>query len=175
MSVPASPDPAARSEGDTDIMRRGVSATGRWRNAELKAVMGFLLTSPLEVGLGGLEPGGEARLRRLGKAAGPLIGNLGELLQHPQPPLELLRMTKDYAKAGAKHAGSPLPSEVAGVLYYAAIAAARLRWGRSITRLSQEALRGGLDWALQQPWLDGGIRELMREGRKEIEQRPSSH
>ena len=45
---------------------------------------------------------------------------------------------------------SPLPGEVASVLYYASIASALARLGRRITRLPDADLRRGLLWAREQ-------------------------
>src|SRR5205823_4989142 len=99
-----------------------------------------------------------------GPAAGPADGkapplnSFGDLLSHPRPPLELLELTKEFAKTSDTRASSPLPPEVATVLYYAAIVAARLRHGAGITGLGARDLRDGIAWALRQPWLDGRVR-----------------
>src|SRR4051812_49312419 len=41
--------------------------------------------------------------------------SFGDLLQHPRPPLELLRLTKEFAKASDSRSDNPLPPEVATV------------------------------------------------------------
>jgi hypothetical protein len=53
---------------------------------------------------------------------------------------------------------------VGTLLYYAAIAAARVRHGRSITRMGDSDLLRGLDWALRQPWVDPAVRTLIEDG-----------
>jgi hypothetical protein len=57
-----------------------------------------------------------------------------------------------------------LPREVAGVLYFAAILATRLRLGERISEIPDERLRQAARWALQMPWLDEGLAGLFREG-----------
>jgi hypothetical protein len=76
-------------------------------------------------------------------------------------------LTKDFAKACRISADSPIPREIATVLYFASIAVARLRCGRRITELTDTAVRKGLDWALGQPWLDEATRRLLEEGRSQ--------
>lgn len=101
-------------------------------------------------------------------AAGSLR-SLGDLLADPNPPLELLELTKEFAKASDGRSDAPLPPPVATVLYYAAILAALLRHGRRITRLPDRALRDGVAWALRRPWLDAGTRRLFREAAERLD------
>ncbi|MBB6429637.1 hypothetical protein [Algisphaera agarilytica] len=83
-----------------------------------------------------------------------------ELFTQTSPPLDRLRRVKDQAKAGSNQ-DDELPRDVATVMYYAALAAARLHHpDESITRLDDEAFRVGLDWALQLPWLDPALKPL---------------
>lgn len=100
-----------------------------------------------------------------------------DLFTQNNPPLDRLRQVKDHAKSAptpapgsgpgndkdANQAGE-LPRDVATVMYYAALAAARLHHGNTsekpITRLDDAAFRVGLDWALQLPWLDPALKPL---------------
>jgi hypothetical protein len=91
-----------------------------------------------------------------------------ELFRHPHPPRELLLLVKEFAKTSDQCENSPLPPEIATVLYYAAILSARLRLGERISTLSDESLANGLRWALAQDWL-GPIRDLFAEGLLHIE------
>jgi hypothetical protein len=106
----------------------------------------------------GAGPGGA------GKAPVPPLSNFGDLLTHPAPPLELLRLTKEFAKASDTRPQCPLPKEVATALYYAAILAALLRHGQRITELSDRSLRSGAEWGLRQPWLPAQLRPLYQLG-----------
>src|SRR5688572_25842910 len=62
---------------------------------------------------------------------GPPLQSFLDLMTHPSPPQLLLRRVKEWAKRGMEqHEGDdafPVPREVAGVLYYAAIAVALAR------------------------------------------------
>jgi hypothetical protein len=85
-------------------------------------------------------------------------------LQHPHPPIELLEMLKDFAKAHALHPRSPLPREIATVLYYASILVAMNRCDRQITKLDSNLLRASVADLLPQEWLDESIRAVFTEG-----------
>jgi hypothetical protein len=78
-------------------------------------------------------------------------------------------LTKDFAKRHLGHPESPLPPEIAKVLYLASIIVAMLRCHRRITRLRDAELREGLGWAMNQQWLDEPTRSLFREGLKAVE------
>ena len=99
----------------------------------------------------------------------PPINSFNDLLHHPRPPIELLELTKAFAKACRSHPDSPLPDEVATVLYLGSIVAAMTRCDRPISKLGSDGLRHGLDWALNQPWLDQPTRNLLEEGRRGVD------
>jgi hypothetical protein len=139
-----------------------------WLPGELGAVLRHQLTAPVEFDLGRLDPSAARRLQRALRAAVPTIRTFADLFRHPKPPLPLLELTKQFAKASRNHPESPLPEEVASVLYYASIVAARLRWGRRITDLDDDALAQALQWGLQQEWMDDETRTLFRQGRQAL-------
>jgi RNA polymerase sigma-70 factor (ECF subfamily) len=89
---------------------------------------------------------------------------LGELLHHPHPSPELLEQVKDFAKENGTDPESPLPREVATLLYYASIAAALARGGRRISRQGDDALRWGFEWGGAQPWVDEATRAVLADG-----------
>ena len=92
-----------------------------------------------------------------------------DLFVAPDPPLERLRFIKSRAKRGINAAASDdadglLPREVATVVYYAALAAARVHGApgsTSITQLDDAAFRTGLHWALDLAWVDEPVRGLL--------------
>jgi len=96
----------------------------------------------------------------LSAGATPPIASFQDLLHHKQPPLDLLGMAKDYAKLSRDDPASPLPPDVALVLYYGSIAAALLRHGVRISRLEDDDLRSGFNWSVRQSWLDARTRQL---------------
>src|SRR5262249_34840287 len=108
-------------------------------------------------------------------AGGQVPANFAGLLSQPAPPVPLLELVKDFAKKSeekrkgaaaqnpAEGAG-PLPANVATVLYYASIIAARVKCGVRISKWDDARLRQGAQWALEQPWVDEPLRELFRAG-----------
>lgn len=137
--------------------------------AELAAVLQHELTQPVQFDLDTLDSGAAGRLQSLSAAHGLLIRSFSDLLYHPNPPLELLRMTKDYAKACCGHPKSPFPHEIASLLYIASITAALVRCGHRITDLDDPALSRGIRWLTMQSWLDEPMRLLLTEGLRIIE------
>ena len=128
-------------------------AAGRvWGEQDLAAILRHQLASPLPPPpVGGPETG----------AAPGGARTFGELLHHPSPPVELLVAVKDFAKASRTDPDAALPSEVAAVIYFAAIAVARRQCGRIISGLSEGELAAGLQWVRAQQWVDPATRALL--------------
>lgn len=101
------------------------------------------------------------------------ITHLAMLLAHPDPPLELLKCAKDFAKRHllAKSANS-MPSDVSQMIYLAAIAAAFVRWQVMITNLDRASLCRGLLWASTQPWIEASIKRCLAECLTQINHAP---
>jgi len=141
----------------------GPDTHGLWEPGELGTILEHQLAAPLEFELVGMDRSQLDELRH-DWPAGPALETFGDLLRHPRPPVELLKLTKAFAKASRAHPDSPLPEDVAGVLYLASIVVALTRCRKLITGLGKEGLSYGLDWALKQTWLDESIRQLLEEG-----------
>ncbi len=141
-----------------------------WEPEELGAVFRHQMSAPILVDLGGMDPAAAARLKTLGDAQGLLLKSFLDLFSHPVPPIELLMLTKDFAKGNMEHPGSALPNEVAAVLYYASIAAALARLGRRISRLGDAELKRGLEWARGRPWVETQIARLLDEALQKLAQ-----
>jgi len=118
----------------------------------------------MQVDLISLEQGQALRTRTLAESLNLTFTSLGNLLAYPKPPVELLRITKDFAKACRQNPHSPMPKEIASVLYFASIAAALIRCGDRISDLTNETLAEGFRWTLALPWLDAQTRVLIEEG-----------
>ncbi|MEM6853674.1 MAG: hypothetical protein AAF593_04615 [Planctomycetota bacterium] len=117
-----------------------------WNTGDLGAMLRHQLHQPL-----GPSPTGQDD----GYATRPHL----DLFVQSDPPLERLRQVKDQAKTTKPD--DNLPRDVATVVYYAALAAARRHHpDHSITRLDDDAFRVGLDWALQLPWLDPALKPI---------------
>ncbi len=85
-----------------------------------------------------------------------------ELLCSDDPPVPLLLAMKEGAKASGQDPNAPLPEEVATALYFGAIAAALVRLDRRLTRLDNDGLAWGFQWAMEQPWMVAELRDLFR-------------
>jgi hypothetical protein len=125
-----------------------------WPAQQLRAALHRQLVSTLSE---------RQQLEDAGQSAHPPIETLGQLLHHPRPPMKLLWLAKEHAKLSREDPHSPLPPEVALLLYYGSIAAALLRHGQRISRLSDDDLRGGFNWSARQEWVDEPTRLLFLE------------
>jgi len=92
------------------------------------------------------------------------LDSFEDLLVHPHPPVELLQLTKDFAKLSYADRHSPLAPEVSLLLYYGCIVVAMIRCRQRISSLGDDDLRQGLDWAIRQPWVEDRMRKLLQEG-----------
>ncbi|MEI6392299.1 MAG: hypothetical protein WCT12_14490 [Verrucomicrobiota bacterium] len=132
-----------------------------WRPDELGAIFRHQMSAPVMVDLSGFDAATAVRLKTLSEAQGLLLKSFAELLHHPSPPVELLKLTKDFAKLNLDHSQSTLPTEIAGALYYTSIAAALVRLDMRISQLTDADLRRGLLWARQQAWIDEATKGLL--------------
>jgi len=143
------------------LMASGEERARLWRPEELAAIFKHQISTPMEVDLGGFDPRTATRLKLVSEAQGLLLKSFDDLFHHATPPLELLEMVKDFAKANLEHPESGLPAEIASALYYASIASALVHLNLRITRLSDGELRRGLVWTREQGWLDDRTKELL--------------
>jgi hypothetical protein len=120
------------------------------------------------VDLGSFDPRTANKLKIVSEAHGLLLKSFSDLFHHPAPPLELLELVKDFAKANLDHPESGLPDEIASALYYTSIASALVKLDKRITRLPDADLRRGLTWAREQGWLDGATRDLLGAAQEKI-------
>ena len=154
----------SESQSLARMMDLEAGARGMWEPEELGAILEHQLAAPLELDLVGLDPGLAEKLR-LARQADPRIESFKDLLlRHANPPVECLELIKEFAKVSRGRPDGPLPDEIATVLYFLSIVAGIIKCRRRITRLDDEALRHGLEWALDQPWLDESTRRLFQEG-----------
>lgn len=135
-----------------------------WRSEELGELLQHQLRAPLLFDLAGVQSIGNITIPKDQSAP----GSFEDLFSHPNPPIGLLRLTKEFAKTSDQGADSPLPPEIASVLYCAAIVAARVRCGQSISRLSAGELARCIEWALGQSWVGSPLRELFEQGRASL-------
>jgi RNA polymerase sigma-70 factor (ECF subfamily) len=132
--------------------------------ADAAAQLRQLLTAPAPLDLGAVDAALALNARAWAEGEGLVLKSFGDLLHHPHPLPELLELVKDFAKENRTDPESPLPREVATVLYYASIAVALARCGRRITQHDDATLRQGFQWGCEQSWVDEAMRELLRAG-----------
>jgi hypothetical protein len=139
-----------------------------WRPEELGAIFRHQMSAPILVDLGGFDPATASRLKTLTHAQSLLLTSFMDLFLHPVPPIELLALTKDFAKGNMDHPDSSLPHEVAAILYYVSIAAAFIRLDKRISQLGDAELERGLLWAKDQPWIESRIQGLLGEALQKL-------
>jgi len=147
-----------------DMFRLACAPARVWQTDELGAILRHQLSAPVQFDLQSMDRTLADRLSRVCESHGLLLKSFADLLFHPSPPLELLELTKQFAKACRNHPDSPLPHDVAMVLYLASIVTAMLRCGRRITNMNDQALCDSLEWAIRKPWLDERLRSLLNQG-----------
>jgi hypothetical protein len=142
------------AKGLAALLNSGSATSRLWRPQELSAIFQHQLTAPVLVDLGRFDVGTAARLKGLTDSQGLLLKSFSELFHHPTPPIELLVLAKDFAKANMNHPESALPHEIATAIYYLSIAAAWVRLGERISKLPDAELRRGFSWVCAQDWID---------------------
>ena len=96
------------------------------------------------------------------EGSGPITASISQVLFGPCTQAGLLAQIRQFAKAHRTHPYSPMPVEVATVIYLAS-AAAGLRSSRQISELDDESLAESLDWAIHQAWVPPSLRDLLRD------------
>jgi hypothetical protein len=158
-----------RAKGLAALMKAAREPTGLWRPDELSAIFRHQMAAPVLTELG-RPPGAGRELNELSKGQGAPVRTFSDLLFHPAPPMELLKLTKDFAKANMDHPESGLPSEIAAALYYLSIAAAAVRLDARISQLNEADLRRSLSWLKDQPWIDDKTRALLAAALEKLSQ-----
>lgn len=150
------------------LMASGEERGQLWRPEELAAIFQHQISAPMLVDLGSLDAFTALKLRKLSEAQGLLLKSFADLLHHPLPPVELLELVKDFAKANLDHPESGLPPEIASALYYSSIAAALVRVNERISQLPDADLIRGLRWTANQPWLDERTKKLVTQASEQL-------
>jgi hypothetical protein len=139
-----------------------------WGKEELGAILEHQLSSPLAADLLAFDGNAAACLKTFAGKGKSGIATFRDLFHHPRPPIELLELTKRFAKRCRSDPENPLPEEISTVLYFLSVAAAMTCWQRRISQLDTEALQEGIEWALAQSWIDDHTRRTLSEGLKAI-------
>jgi hypothetical protein len=139
-----------------------------WSSRELREMLEHQMTAPLA--------SETERFAHLANCAPDHVANrlahcpcptFGDLLRHKAPPLDVLTMTKDFAKA-AMADQDDLPRDVARVLYVLAILRGQSVPGGRLTALDDAVIVREARRCLAFGWLPDGIQGLLREGVKSL-------
>jgi hypothetical protein len=158
----------SRAKELSSLMASGDERGPLWRADELAALFRHQMSAPILMDLGSFDPRTANQLKTLAVAQGLLLSSFADLFNHPAPPLPLLQLVKDFAKANMDHPESGLPAEIAVTLYYLSIAAALVRLDQRITQLPDADLRRGLELTAKQAWLDDKTKALLADAMKKI-------
>jgi hypothetical protein len=139
-----------------------------WRADELAALFRHQMSAPMLMDLGSFDPRTAAQVKTLATAQGLVLSSFADLFNHAAPPLQLLQLVKDFAKANMEHPESGLPAEIAATLYYLSIAAALVRLDKRITHLPDADLLRGLAMTAKQAWLDERTKTLLADAMKKL-------
>lgn len=157
---------AAASRKLAKLIDRSSDSPTIYHGANPAVILRHQLDAPLAEELSSPICGAEDRSEPL-DGLDPSLRTFADLFQHANPPVELLRRAKDFAKS-CRANPDLLPPEVATLLYYTAIVVARLRHDAKITELDDAGLRSGSEWAIAQPWVDERMKALFRQGLEKL-------
>jgi len=138
-------------------------ATDLWSPEEMKAMWQHQLAAPIDVDLATVTSVRATTLRSSPHLAAFQRKTFAELFTQESIPIELLELTKEFAKEILRDAEERQLKEIASVLYYAAYAAGLSRYRKIIGTMKHHELRPGFNWAITQTWLDEQTRKLIAE------------
>lgn len=147
------------------ILAQDQPQTALWEPEEMRAMWQHQLRAPMEADLSTTRSSRSSALRNAPEAVAFDQKSFSELLLHANPPLALLKLTKDFAKQTLKEADDPQLKEIAAALYYVSYAAGMTRCGTRLGGMSEHDLRGGFEWALARIWIDEKSKALIAEAR----------
>src|SRR5436309_2342668 len=152
-----------RPENLARILALDEEAGDLWAPDELRAIWQHQMNTATEVDLAGLNAPGAGPLQKSEAMQVFKEKTFRELFTTAEPPLELLKLTKEFAKQILKNSEETQLKEVASALYYASYAAGLVRLGKRIGSLEDRELRPGFAWGLNRSWLDEGTKKLFAE------------
>jgi hypothetical protein len=135
-----------------------------WGADELSAVLRHQLETPILFDLEGCDSQIQRNLHALVDVHGHLRRSFGSVLHLADAPVELLVLTKEFAKSMLAHPDSAMPTPIAEVLYYASIAAALVWHNHWISQLSADELAACFRRLAAQPWVDDATRQVLQAG-----------
>ena len=145
-----------------ELMTPDASKLPGWGDDDLAAMLRHQLQAPLQFDLTASETVTDAGWTTTTTTLTNCPRTFGELFSHAEPPLELLKLVKDYAKIVETALNNPLPKEISMVLYFTSILLAKVRCGKRISSVSDDKIRQGGQWIIAQAWVDDRLRDVVR-------------
>ena len=158
----------SRPESLARILALDEEAGDLWAPEELRAIWQHQMSAPVDIDLGGLNTSGAGALQNSPAMQSFKGKSFSELFAALEPPLELLKLTKEFAKQTLKDSEETQLKEVASALYYASYAAGLVRLNMRIGSLENDELLPGFTWGLNRSWLDEGTKQLFAEAKAHL-------
>ena len=141
-----------------------------WAVVDAASIFHHQMNAPLDFDLSGeTRPGNTtlSALKELSAAQTLGIKTFGQLFRHPSPPIEILKLAKDFFKRMAGvHPKDSAEYQVAYACYVLSVTVVRIKHEKRITNLSDASLLKGLDWTLRQAWVETSIRQVLDQARR---------
>jgi hypothetical protein len=138
-----------------------------WKENDLPAIFRHQLAAALDFDLHSMKlsaTSAKSRDEALATAGALQIVSFSDLFFHPEPPLKLLKLAKDFFKRQAGASEQRRPGEqVAYVMYVISVMVARIRLENRITKLKDREFQPAVQWCINRPWVDEPVKELLRE------------
>jgi hypothetical protein len=135
-----------------------------WKEEDLPSMLQHQFSAPLDCDLRSQEVAAdEARTREktLTGAASIRTETFRDLLTHPAPPLELLKLAKEFFKWRTQACKKDSPEWRVAYLFYLLTLLAAGKHASRLSSLSPKALLTGAKWALEQSWIDPQTRQFI--------------
>lgn len=133
-----------------------------WSDEQHAASFQLQMALPLRTALADVSPRMTALLSLVAGENNQPIVTLGDLFEHPQPPIEILQIVKEWATQCMQKKNDDIPPRVAPVIYLAAVAAAFVKCQHRLTRSDDTDLQVTFRQALGASWITGSIRHLFQ-------------
>jgi hypothetical protein len=130
-----------------------------WNLDDMPGLLQHLLHLPLADAMAGLDPTAICGAQAHGAV---LPSTLAELFAHPDPPLALLESVKVWSRRATRDDQAILPIDVVSLLYFASIAAAKVRLGQWISKLDPSLFRQGIEMLRSEPWVGEPFQSLFQ-------------
>jgi hypothetical protein len=142
-----------------------------WSEHDLPAMLRHQFAAPLEFDLGSMELKDRAARNRdetLTAAVNSRIRSFRDLLFHSKPPLDLLKLSKEFFKSRTAACKKDSPDWKLAYLFYLLCLLMAREHSSELSSLSTKDLLKGTKWALGQSWVDQNTQQLILAARERL-------